>query len=107
LCLSLNYTTPKAICKVAPGAFSPPPKVDSIVVSYARKNKVEIVLNEFSTFESFLRLLFAGKRKQLGRVLKSQTNLIQKLKENGFELTRRAETLDFKEVTELYALHKS
>ena len=54
----------------------------------------------------FIRLLFSNKRKQLGRVLKTETELTQKLKEKEFELTRRAETLKFQEVLEIYALHK-
>lgn len=106
LSLSLCFTEPKLLSKVAPGAFNPPPKVDSVVVSYEMLKETKINRDEFSSFESFIRLLFSQKRKQLGRVLKSQTELIEKLKSDNFELTRRAETLSFDEVLNLYQLSK-
>lgn len=107
LSLSLNYTTPKSLCKVPPGAFNPPPKVDSIVVSYQRKDIPLVELKDFELYEQFLRLLFSGKRKQLGRVLKPESKLITKLKDQNFDLTRRAETLEFTEVIEIFNLHRS
>jgi len=107
LSLSLSFMDPKLLCKVAPGAFNPPPKVDSVVVSYERLSSSHIELSEFKQFEKFIRLLFSNKRKQLGRVLKAETELTQKLKDQEFELTRRAETLQFQEVLDIYALHKN
>lgn len=104
LSLSLSFTQPKLLSKVAPGAFNPPPKVDSVVVSYDILNEPKIARDEFKSFETFIRILFSQKRKQLGRVLKSETNLIEKLRESQFELTRRAETLSFQEVLMIYQL---
>lgn len=107
LSLSLNFTEPKSLCKVPPGAFNPPPKVDSIVVSYARKIDPLVDLENFDAYEKFLRLLFSAKRKQLGRVLKAETKLVQKLKTDGLDLTRRAETLEFDEVIMLYQIYRN
>lgn len=107
LSLSLNYTVPKSLCKVPPGAFNPPPKVDSIVVSYQRIETPLVELKDFQSYEQFLRLLFSGKRKQLGRVLKPEAKLIAKLKERKFDLTRRAETLDFSEVIDIFKHYRN
>ena len=102
LSLSLAFTWPKLLSKVAPGAFNPPPKVDSVVVSYDMLESPKVPREDFSKFESFIRLLFSGKRKQLGRVLKSNSELCEQLRAQGFELTRRAETLKFEEVIDIY-----
>lgn len=105
LSLSLAYTKPKHLSKVAPGAFNPPPKVDSVVVSYDMREAPIIPRESFHIFEKFIRLLFSQKRKQLGRVLKTENELIEKLKTSEFDLTRRAETLNFDEVVSLFNLH--
>lgn len=104
LSLSLAYTKPALLMKVAPGAFNPPPKVDSVVVSYDVLEEPILTRDEFKDFERFIRLLFSQKRKQLGRVLKGESQIIEKLKELEFDLTRRAETLDFSEVIKIYRL---
>lgn len=107
LSLSLNYFECKLLCKVLPGAFNPPPKVDSVVVSYKRLESPEISLEAFSKYESFLRILFQFRRKQLGSVLKGY---IPKDKKDEFftnacvENTIRAEALSLDQV---YALYKS
>lgn len=110
LCISQNYFDSKLLLKVLPGAFNPPPKVDSVVVSYERKQKPHIDLSDFSNFESFLRILFQMKRKQLGTVLK---NFIPKNKKDEFftqsavESTLRAEALTLDQVYSLYNSYKT
>lgn len=105
LSLSMNYFESKLLLKVLPGAFNPPPKVDSVVVSYKRKETPIVSLTEFSKYESFLRILFQMKRKQLGSVLK---NYLPKEKKDEFftracvESTLRAEALTLDQVYALY-----
>jgi 16S rRNA (adenine1518-N6/adenine1519-N6)-dimethyltransferase len=104
LALGQNYFDSKLLLKVHPGAFNPPPKVESIVVSYQRKSAPEITLADFRKYESFLRTLFQFKRKQLGSVLKG---LLGQNKERFFEdlpipATARAESLTMGEIYLLY-----
>lgn len=111
LTLSLNYFKSKALIKVAPGAFTPPPKVDSIVVSYERIEDPEISIKDFKKLNIFTRLLFSNKRKQISSVLKAQYSKDQLA--NAFEKSNigsnlRAEALSFKEVIQLFkCLHSS
>ncbi len=105
MALCQNYFECKLLCKVAPGAFSPPPKVDSAVVSFIRKDTPDVPLEEFNQFEKYLRNLFAMKRKQLGKVLKPHyqaPKLEAALNECKIERTLRAETLSFEQVIALY-----
>lgn len=97
-----NFFETKVLCKVSPGAFSPPPKVDSIVISFKRKPSPVIPLAEFSNLEKFLRNLFAFKRKQIGSVLKFLPDLIPVLEDLKIPRETRAESLDFKTIICLY-----
>ncbi len=95
----------KTLFKVLPGAFNPPPKVDSIVISLKRREKSLIDSSEKKQYESFLRLLFSQKRKQMGNVLKSKIpaeKLMPSLQESGISPTIRAERLKLEEVVLLY-----
>ena len=105
LSLSLNYFHTKLLLKVNPGSFSPPPKVKSVVVSYSRKDFPTIKIKDFKNFESFLRILFSQRRKQIGSVLKQVLSVEEK--ENYFSLAeissqRRSESLSLEEVYSLY-----
>src|SRR5690606_31558120 len=55
-----------------PGAFVPPPKVDSLVLNFRRKEVPLVPLERVDVFEEFLRLVFAQRRKQLGGILKKE-----------------------------------
>ncbi len=68
--LTNNYFNCNLLKKVPPGAFNPPPKVDSIIISFTKINTPIIPREEFEQLEHFLRQLFWGKRKQLGTTLK-------------------------------------
>lgn len=112
LSLSLNYFTSKILIKVSPGSFHPAPKVDSVVVSYVRKETPTICLDEFSNFERFLRTLFQMRRKQLGSVLKSLIKNDINIKmsffsQAGVESTLRAEVLTLDQVYSLYNSYKN
>lgn len=103
--LAQTYFNCSTLMKVAPGAFSPPPKVDSIVVSFARKEKPVVSLNEFQYFEGLLRKLFQFKRKQLRSVCKSWLSpekLGEIFEATAIDPQRRAETLELEEIYQLY-----
>jgi 16S rRNA (adenine1518-N6/adenine1519-N6)-dimethyltransferase len=93
------------LCTVPPESFTPPPKVDSAVISLKRKSETVISYEDFLKFEKFIRNVFALKRKQLGTVLKNSYNqeLIEKSLE-ACEIDRklRAETLSLDQVHRLY-----
>ena len=87
--------------KVAPGAFSPPPRVESTVLNFKRLQNPAIPLEQFAEYQLFLRQLFRFRRKQVGTVLQdlSATPLLDKLK---IERSRRSETFQMHEVCQLY-----
>jgi len=105
LFLSTNYFHSKQLIKVPPGCFSPPPKVDSVVVSYERKENPEVSIEDFKELNSFLRLAFGMKRKQLFKVLKARfqvEQLDQAYKKHQIPLSIRAEALTIEQVLNLY-----
>lgn len=102
--LSRNYFQSRRLLKVLPGSFTPPPKVDSVVVSYKRKPNPDISVADFKRLNSFTRNLFGMKRKQIGGVLKSffEGDIENLLSSINIERTRRAETLSYEEVLNLF-----
>lgn len=109
LALTQTYFDCALLCKVSPGAFNPPPKVDSAVLTMVRRETPLVPLSEFHALEKFLRLLFSQKRKQLGGLLKSSFPM--PLIESSFNslsipLTIRAEALTLEQVIALYRMLK-
>lgn len=104
LALGQNFFDSKLLLKVHPGAFSPPPKVESVVVTYERKQTPQIPLSRFISFESFLRVLFQFRRKQLGSVLSQRLGSNKELYFSRVQVksTVRAETLTLDEIYSLY-----
>jgi 16S rRNA (adenine1518-N6/adenine1519-N6)-dimethyltransferase len=105
LVLTQSYFECELLCKVPPGAFTPPPRVESAVLSMVRRDIPLVPLNEFKKLEKFLRLVFGQKRKQLGGILKSAYD-IQKIeqifKEENILLSIRSEALSLDQVLALY-----
>ncbi|HXH30510.1 MAG TPA: 16S rRNA (adenine(1518)-N(6)/adenine(1519)-N(6))-dimethyltransferase RsmA [Bacteriovoracaceae bacterium] len=88
-----------------PGAFSPPPKVESQVLHFKRKETPLIPLSKLLEFEKFLRLVFAQKRKQLGGILKKEWGVPKTescLKTVGLDPQVRSEALKIEQVLQLY-----
>lgn len=102
--LTSIYFEGKLLRKVPPGCFSPPPKVDSIVISYRRKESPQFSLEEFYKIDRWCRVIFSQKRKQLGSVLKKHLtpDQFQMIKETFSEiLPSRAEALTREQVYDL------
>lgn len=105
LVLSQTYFECDLLAKVPPGAFAPPPKVDSAVLTFTRRETPLVPLAEFRALEKFLRQMFSQKRKQLGGILKSfypVTKIQESFSSLDIPLTIRAEALSLDQVLELY-----
>lgn len=106
--LAQTYCQVKELVKVPRGAFAPPPKVESLVLSFSRRQDSAIALSEFFAFERFLRALFREKRKQLGHVLKKMLGnealeqYDQKLRDLSICKKDRAQDLTLLQVQGLY-----
>lgn len=95
----------KHVVYAPPGAFVPPPKVDSQVLGFKRKELGDIPLSEIDQFEKYLRLVFGQRRKQLGGILKNDwgaESAEKRLSEAGLNPQVRAEALTYEEVLKLF-----
>lgn len=100
-----NFFVIDELCKVPPESFSPPPKVDSTVLSFKRRESPIIALDEFNNFERFLRNIFQQKRKQLQKVLKfsyKPEEIGAALEKAELDPAIRAEKLSIDQVYKLY-----
>ncbi len=64
------YYEPKIERILPPSCFSPPPKVESALISLRRRPEPLFEVNNFAEFQNFLRLCFRHRRKQLLKNLK-------------------------------------
>ena len=88
-----------------PGAFVPPPKVDSQVLGFKRKQTPDIELAHIDAFESYLRLAFGQRRKQLGGILKGSWGedlTRSRMDKTGISPQIRAEALSYPQVLDLF-----
>lgn len=106
LCHAQNFFTTELVTLVSPGSFNPPPKVDSIVLNFTRKESTLIPLNQFNHWEKFLRALFSQKRKQINHLLKGiipdeikRKSILEKC---NISPQSRAESLSLPDIQNLY-----
>lgn len=95
----------KHVVYAPPGAFVPPPKVDSQVLGFKRKASPDIPLTDIDAFESYLRLAFGQRRKQLGGILKGEwgaEKTTERLAKAGIDPQVRAEALTYEHVLKLF-----
>ncbi len=101
------FTRPEMAVAVPPGAFSPPPKVHSSLVTFAMRTMFDSwTKQESDAFLEFVKACFAQKRKSLlnnlgGRF--QRTRLLDSLESAGKTSTARAEELSVGELAALYA----
>lgn len=104
--LGQSFFQVKKVVDAPPGAFVPPPKVHSQVLSFHRKEQSVVPLEQWDKFETFLRLIFAQKRKQLVSLIKGHyppEKILGCLEEMNISLSIRAEALQFEELVKLYS----
>jgi 16S rRNA (adenine1518-N6/adenine1519-N6)-dimethyltransferase len=83
---------------VPPGAFRPPPKVESAVVRVVPRVDPVIATDEVAPYRTFVQSLFGMRRKQLGNSLRSASGLDAEgasvvLQAAGVDPAARVETL--------------
>lgn len=99
------YSRIEKLFVVPPGAFSPPPKVDSAIVRLTIEPRVEALGVDESAFINFLKLSFGQKRKTLWNNLKSRyksDDLTQAMKRARIKPTVRAEALTLEQSAALF-----
>ncbi len=85
---------------VKPGAFRPPPKVDSAVVRLRPHAKPPVAVNAEAVFASIVRAAFVQRRKTLRNALKNFLN-DQQIRALDIDPMRRGETLNLEEFAAL------
>jgi 16S rRNA (adenine1518-N6/adenine1519-N6)-dimethyltransferase len=69
--LTQLYSESRIVLKVPPGAFRPPPKVDSAVVAMHLSEQPRVPVENVDAFKKLVRAAFATRRKMLRNALKS------------------------------------
>lgn len=89
-----SFVCPHWAFVVGPGAFSPPPKVDSAVLSFS-----PLPLEQWPLFPQklshLIKICFQNRRKQLGSIFRQNTmpHMMPRLEALGIDAKRRPETL--------------
>ncbi|ALC16364.1 dimethyladenosine transferase [Desulfuromonas soudanensis] len=95
----------KRVVNVPPGAFSPPPKVDSVVLSFEPLPEPRVVVTDEALFRRVVKGAFAQRRKTLRNTLKASgfgdPNLEEILLAIDIDPVRRGETLSLEEFARL------
>ena len=86
------YCEPHYLLKIGPGAFTPPPKVDSAVVYLKPWATPPHVANDTAQFGKLVQQAFSQRRKTLRNTLKGLLTAEQ-IESVGIDPVRRAETL--------------
>ena len=63
------------VARVPPGAFRPPPKVDSAIVRVVPRQNPVVTAEEEASFSTFVQAVFGMRRKQMQRVLRAVRDL--------------------------------
>lgn len=111
LALSIQvYGRPEVLFKIPAGAFYPPPRVDSAVLSITLFHQPVIPAEKMDTFFLMIKAGFSQKRKTLRNSLsaglhKPTTQIETLLHEAGIDPQRRAETLSLPEWDRIISLY--
>lgn len=89
-----SYTSPRKEFVVGPGAFAPPPKVDSMVLSFVPRCRTDLPPNP-EGLRKTLAMCFQMRRKQLYTILRMHhfINMERDLEKLGIDPQARPETL--------------
>ncbi|MDO5537058.1 MAG: rRNA adenine N-6-methyltransferase family protein, partial [Desulfovibrionaceae bacterium] len=88
------FWTPRMAFTVGPGAFNPPPKVDSAVLSFVPKT-ADLLPKRPEALASLVKLCFQQRRKQIGGLFRKggRPDLLARLEELNISLQARPEEL--------------
>ena len=99
------YTVPRIEFKVPPGAFTPRPEVDSIVITLTLRDQPAVMVKDEAFFFRVIKAAFSQRRKTLRNALKQleapKEKMDSVLNSTGIDLGRRAETLTVEEFGKL------
>ncbi len=106
------YCEVERLFDVPPKAFRPAPKVHSSVVRLRVRTSPPVSVADEKLFFRVTQLLFSQRRKTLLNNLRAGTSVLgfeissakQKFENSGINLTRRAETLDLRELAHVVDL---
>jgi len=102
------YTHPEIALKIPPGAFRPPPKVQSALVEMTLPGeRAKLSIRDEAKFLKFIQLCFGQKRKTLRnnlRALASDQQIRAALENGGLRLDARAEQLTLAQFSALFAV---
>jgi 16S rRNA (adenine1518-N6/adenine1519-N6)-dimethyltransferase len=101
------FGRPEIALRIPPGAFRPPPKVDSALVSFRMPGeRVKIRLDDETAFLDFVKECFAQKRKTLRNNLRARlgTRTEDVLREAGVPAGSRAEELTVAQLATLFGI---
>jgi len=101
------YGNPEIAFRIPPGAFNPPPKVDSALVSFRMPGeRAKIKVSDENAFLDFVKECFAQKRKTLRNNLRKRlgTRTEEILKAAGLLSDARAEQLTITQFAALFQL---
>jgi 16S rRNA (adenine1518-N6/adenine1519-N6)-dimethyltransferase len=99
------FSRPELVLRIPPGAFRPPPKVDSALVSLRMPGARETLnVGDETAFLDFVKECFAQKRKTLRNNLRARlgTRSEETLREAGLSADARAEQLSVSKFAELF-----
>lgn len=104
--LQCLYDT-KALFRVAPGSFFPPPKVDSIVVEFIPKADALVETKDLRRFTQFVKNVFQQRRKTINNSLKAFYSLTDTMLRDlqtttSIDLQKRPEALGKEELLRLF-----
>lgn len=92
----------KKLCHVPPGAFSPPPEVQSEVVVLKARSEPRIAIQNEKIWEQLLKGAFSHRRKMLRSCFRGFDVFRNALELSGVDGTKRAEALSWEEWERLY-----
>ncbi len=99
-----------SVTLVKPGAFNPPPKIDSIVLSFEPLQKPRVDPIDENLFKKVVKGAFTQRRKTLRNSLLAAGFPLEKvvfaLRETGIEPNRRGESLSLEEFSALTKMFK-
>ena len=106
-----SFVRPRMEFVVGPGAFNPPPKVDSAVLTFDPL-PADALPAHADQLSRLLKICFQQRRKQLGGIFRrcGQPALVEALDDSGIEVTLRPEQLavaDFQRLASLWAARKA
>ena len=102
-----QFATVDKVCIVPPGAFFPPPNVDSIVIELSTFASPKFAPNSYETFDKFNRALFSQPRKSIRNCLKKEysVDFIALLEEeSGISFGLRPANLSNEEIVDLVTM---